>query len=100
MPPSRSTQVIYVAMAANLGIAALPGYICRDEIAAGKLKQILPRWIAADARVSALIPYKRGLLPAVRALVDFLASEIPRVTAFEPAPAEDVHAKASSKRST
>ncbi|MGY4156302.1 DNA-binding transcriptional LysR family regulator [Bradyrhizobium sp. USDA 4461] len=85
---------------ANLGIAALPGYICRDEIAAGKLKQILPRWIAADARVSALIPYKRGLLPAVRALVDFLASEIPRVTAFEPAPAEDMHAKASSKRST
>jgi DNA-binding transcriptional LysR family regulator len=84
---------------ANLGIAALPGYICRDEIAAGKLKQILPRWIAADARLSALIPYKRGLLPAVRALVDFLALEIPRVTAFEPAPAEDPPAKATGKRS-
>lgn len=70
---------------ANLGIVALPGYICRDEIASGKLKLILPRWTAADARISALIPYKRGLLPAVRSLVDFLAREMPRVTAFDPA---------------
>ena len=78
---------------ANLGIAALPGYICRDEIASGKLKQILPRWTAADARISALIPYKRGLLPAVRSLVDFLAREIPRVTAFEPAAVGDLGAE-------
>lgn len=85
---------------ANLGIAALPGYICREEIAAGKLKQILPRWTAADARLSALIPYKRGLLPAVRSLVDFLALEIPRITAFEPAVTEDPQPKRSGKRST
>jgi DNA-binding transcriptional LysR family regulator len=72
---------------ADLGIVALPGYVCRDDVAAGKLRQVLPGWMAADARVSALIPSKRGLLPAARALVDFLAAEMPRVMAFEPAAA-------------
>jgi DNA-binding transcriptional LysR family regulator len=73
------------AARANLGIAALPGYICREELRDGTLQQILPGWIAADARISALIPYRTGLLPAVRSLVDFLAAEIPKVTAFEQA---------------
>lgn len=72
------------AACANLGIAALPGYICRDELKAGKLRQILPGWIAADARMSALIPYRTGLLPAVRSLVDFLAVEVPKTTAYTP----------------
>lgn len=70
------------AACADLGVVALPGYICRAEIEAGKLRQILPGWIAADARMSALIPYRNGLLPAVRALVDFFATEVPKVTAF------------------
>lgn len=72
------------AACANLGVAALPGYMCREEIASGRLRQILPGWIAADARMSALMPYRNGLLPAVRSLVDFLAAEVPKVTAFTP----------------
>jgi DNA-binding transcriptional LysR family regulator len=95
---SNNMVALKEAACANLGIIALPGYMCRDELATGKLRQILPGWIAADARVSALIPYKRGLLPAVRSLVDFLASEMPRVTAFEPAAAEQPHSKPSRRR--
>jgi len=79
---SNSMISLKEAACAGLGIAALPGYICRGEIAAGSLRQILPGWIAADARLSALIPYRTGLLPAVRSLVDFLAVEIPKVTHF------------------
>lgn len=71
------------AACANLGIAALPGYICKAELAAGRLVPILPGWIAADARMTALMPYRTGILPAVRALIDFLAAEIPKVTAFD-----------------
>jgi hypothetical protein len=29
------------------------------------------------------MPYRTGLLPAVRSLVDFLAVELPKVTAFD-----------------
>ena len=72
------------AALSDLGVAALPGYICREEIESGRLHQILPGWIAADARMSALMPYRNGLLPAVRSLVDFLAAELPKVTAFTP----------------
>jgi DNA-binding transcriptional LysR family regulator len=71
------------AACANLGIAALPGYICKAELAAGRLVPILPGWMAADARMTALMPYRTGILPAVRALIDFLAAEIPKVTAFD-----------------
>ncbi|MFC0397908.1 LysR substrate-binding domain-containing protein [Paraburkholderia rhizosphaerae] len=71
------------AACANLGIAALPGFMCRDELQAGKLRRLLPDWIASEARLSALMPNRTGLLPAVRLLVDFLATELPKVTSFD-----------------
>lgn len=70
------------AACSNVGIAALPAYICRDELKNGSLRQILPGWIASEARISALIPYRKGRLPAVRSLVEYLAVELPRITAF------------------
>ncbi|WP_011295763.1 LysR substrate-binding domain-containing protein [Cupriavidus necator] len=84
-PRFQSTSMMSLKEAAcsNLGIAAIPGYICRAELQSGLLRQVLPGWIAADARISALIPYRTGLLPAVRSLVDFLAVELPKVTAFD-----------------
>ena len=83
-PQFQSNDMIAVkeATIANLGIAALPGYICKDELQSGKLRQILPGWIAADAKMSALMPSRTGILPAVRALVDFLTLELPKVTTF------------------
>jgi DNA-binding transcriptional LysR family regulator len=85
-PRFQSNDMISIkeAACANLGIAALPGYICKEELRTGRLRQVLPDWVVADARMSALMPYRTGLLPAVRALVDFLAVEIPKVTTFEP----------------
>ncbi|WP_198082990.1 LysR substrate-binding domain-containing protein [Variovorax sp. E3] len=80
---SNNMVALKEAACANLGIAALPGYICRSELRTGALQQLLPDWSAADARISALIPFRTGLLPAVRSLVDFLAVEIPVITAFD-----------------
>ena len=80
---SNNMVALKEAACANLGIAALPGYICRSELRDGTLQQLLPDWSAADARISALIPFRTGLLPAVRSLVDFLAVEMPVVTAFD-----------------
>lgn len=80
---SNNMVALKEAACANLGVAALPGYICRSELQSGSLRQLLPDWVAADARMSALIPFRTGLLPAVRSLVDFLAVEIPVITAFD-----------------
>jgi DNA-binding transcriptional LysR family regulator len=38
------------AAIAGLGIVALPGYVCREELRSGALRRILPTWIAGDRR--------------------------------------------------
>lgn len=63
----------------GLGIVALPGYVCRDDVRSGVLRQLLPGWIADASTLTALMPYRQGLLPSVRAFVDHLAAELPKV---------------------
>ena len=57
---------------------ALPGYICRKAVQSGALKRVLPDWLAGDSTLTALIPYRQGLLPSVRAFLDHLAAEFPK----------------------
>ncbi|MBB3048243.1 DNA-binding transcriptional LysR family regulator [Litorivivens lipolytica] len=54
------------------GIVALPAYLCRPEVERGELIRLLPDWTAGDAEVSLLLPSRRGLMPAVSALADYL----------------------------
>jgi DNA-binding transcriptional LysR family regulator len=62
----------------GLGIVALPGYVCRQEVRSGALRRVLPAWLAGDSTITALIPYRQGLLPSVRVFVDHLAAEFPK----------------------
>jgi DNA-binding transcriptional LysR family regulator len=66
------------AAIAGLGIVALPGYVCREDVRSGALRRVLPDWIAGDSTLTALVPYRRGLLPAVRVFLDHLAAEFPK----------------------
>lgn len=66
------------AAVSGLGIVALPGYVCRDEVQSGKLRRILSGWIAGDSTLTALMPYRQGLLPSVRAFIEHLAAELPK----------------------
>jgi DNA-binding transcriptional LysR family regulator len=66
------------AAIAGLGVVALPGYVCREEVRSGAMRRVLPTWLADDSTITALIPYRQGLLPSVRAFVDHLAAEFPR----------------------
>lgn len=70
------------AAIAGLGIVALPGYICRDELRLGALQRVLPDWLAGESTITALVPYRRGLLPSVRAFLDHLAIELPKIVAI------------------
>ena len=67
------------AAIAGVGIVALPGYICREDVRLGALRQVLPAWLAGDSTITALIPYRRGLLPSVRVFIDHLSAELPKI---------------------
>lgn len=66
------------AAIAGLGIVALPGYVCREDVRLGALRQVLPAWLAGDSTITALIPYRRGLLPSVRVFIEHLSAELPK----------------------
>jgi DNA-binding transcriptional LysR family regulator len=70
------------AAIAGLGIVAMPGYICRQEVRSGVLRQLLPGWTAGNSTLTALMPYRRGRLPAVQAFIDHLVAEFPKVVQF------------------
>ena len=66
------------AAIAGLGLVALPGYVCREDVRLGALRQVLPAWLAGESTITALIPYRRGLLPSVRVFIDHLSAELPK----------------------
>ncbi|WGY71706.1 LysR family transcriptional regulator [Burkholderia cepacia] len=74
---SDNVATLKEAALAGLGIASLPLYACRTEIAAGTLQVVLPAWRSREGRLVLLFPTRRGMMPAVRALVDFLKAELP-----------------------
>lgn len=61
------------AALAGLGIVQLPMLVGGADIAAGRLVDVLPGWAPRSGVVQAVFPSRRGLLPAVRALIDYLA---------------------------
>ena len=70
------------AAIAGLGVVALPGYVCREDVRSGALRRVLPAWHAGDSTITALIPYRQGLLPSVRVFIDHLAAEFPKAVAM------------------
>jgi DNA-binding transcriptional LysR family regulator len=62
----------------GLGVVALPGYVCRKAVQSGALRRLLPDWHAGGSTLTALVPYRQGLLPSVRAFLDHLAAEFPK----------------------
>ncbi len=69
--------VLHAATAAGLGVGLLPEFLCRQGLATGRLKPVLPEWAAppADA-LYALYPETLESDPRVQQFVDFLAANI------------------------
>ncbi|SMG49545.1 LysR substrate-binding domain-containing protein [Paraburkholderia susongensis] len=65
----------------GLGIVALPTYVCGEDMRSGALQRVLPDWSAGEASITAVIPFRHGMLPSVRAFLDFLVERIPPVVA-------------------
>jgi len=69
--------VLHAATAAGLGVGLLPEFLCRQGLATGRLKAVLPEWAVppADA-LYALYPAALESDPRVQQFVDFLAANI------------------------
>jgi len=62
----------------GLGVAILPDHVCREAMDAGRLVRVLPAWRGLQGIVHLVFTTRRGLPPAVRALIDHLAAGFPR----------------------
>jgi len=69
-----------VAALAGVGVVQLPTMTIREEFRAGALVRVLPEWAPRPGIIHAVFPSRRGLLPAVRQLIDFLAIQFERLT--------------------
>ncbi len=59
----------------GVGVAQFPTMVVRDDLDAGTLVDVMPDWAPRAGIIHAVFPSRRGLLPSVRALLDFLAEE-------------------------
>ncbi len=64
------------AAAQGLGIVSLPAYTCREELNNGLLVRVLPDWDSGKAQLSLLMPSRKGQLPSVRRLSEYLINNL------------------------
>jgi DNA-binding transcriptional LysR family regulator len=61
------------AVVCGTGMCILPDYMCAEEIRDGRLVSVLPGWAPRPGVFHAVYPSRRGMVPAVRRFLDFLA---------------------------
>lgn len=61
------------AAVAGVGVVQLPLLMVKEQLATGALVRLLPDWAPRREVIHAVYPSRRGMLPSVRALLDYLA---------------------------
>ncbi|CRM19624.1 D-malate degradation protein R [Pseudomonas sp. 31 R 17] len=56
----------------GVGFTVLPMMDCEEELANGRLVQLLPQWSLPGGWLQAVYPHRRGVLPAIRAWIDYM----------------------------
>jgi len=56
----------------GIGITLLPSIVCASDLRAARLELVLPTWSSPPSEVQALFTSRQGMLPSVRALLEFL----------------------------
>jgi DNA-binding transcriptional LysR family regulator len=83
------------------GVVQLPEIQVRQDLLQGRLVEVLPCWLPRSGIIHAVFPSRRGLLPAVRHLIDFLATEFAAQADAERAAREAqlrAHTRSASRR--
>jgi len=81
---SSSPSIVRQAAAEGVGVTVLPEWSCRELLECGRLVRILPEWTRRQGVVHMVFTSRRGLLPGVRAVIDFLAEALdPQAPAWD-----------------
>jgi DNA-binding transcriptional LysR family regulator len=75
---TRGMTMLREAALAGVGIVQLPTMMVRDHLARGELVHLVPGWAPRRELIHAVFASRRGLLPSVRLLIDFLAERFRR----------------------
>jgi DNA-binding transcriptional LysR family regulator len=75
----KNNNALLEATRAGAGVALLPAQICSADINEGKLVHLLPQWSTEEEAIYLVFTTARGLPPAVRVLIDFLAERFQNV---------------------
>ena len=67
-------QLLHAALE-GVGIVKLPSMVADEHLASGRLIDVTPGWVPRSGVIHAVFPSRRGLLPSIRGLLDFLAGE-------------------------
>ncbi len=64
------------AALSGVGMVQLPCMVVEEDLRQGTLVDIMPGWAPSGGIIHAVFPSRRGQLPAVRLLIDYLAQHI------------------------
>lgn len=70
-------EALRAAALAGIGAAQLPLMVVEEDLAKGRLVDLIPNWTPRTALIHAVFASRRGVLPAVRALLDYLVEKMP-----------------------
>jgi DNA-binding transcriptional LysR family regulator len=73
---SASYPVIQQAAVEGVGLALLPELALSESTKDGRLVRILPDWASPERRLHMVFTSRRGILPSVRAFIDFAAEAL------------------------
>ncbi|XHS79221.1 LysR substrate-binding domain-containing protein [Burkholderiaceae bacterium UC74_6] len=79
--PCLATDDVYLMSrmaVAGVGVAQLPFHVCEDDLRQGRLIDLLPGHRPPAHQLHAVYPTRRGMVPALKAFIDLLATEIPQ----------------------
>lgn len=71
---ANSPVTVRAAVRAGLGLAMIPEFVVRGDLAAGRLVRVLDAYMPQEAGIYAVFPHRRHMPMRVRLLVDFLAA--------------------------
>ncbi|MBI3530466.1 MAG: LysR family transcriptional regulator [Betaproteobacteria bacterium] len=82
-------NVLRNAALAGLGATLLPSAYCMEDVQAGRLTPLLTKWSIPAATLQAVYVSRRGMVPAVRAFLDFLEENLGSAQTVADSPTPD-----------